>query len=137
MLSAGNGTKTVHAEIRNGATVRSAMDTIELVGDVTAVPGPHDIANALLRVQAPTPNPFRSGTRIGFELREAAEFEATVFTVSGRRVAVLAGGREEAGSGELSWDGRAASGETLPPGIYFISVRAGSERSTVKVVLGR
>jgi flagellar hook assembly protein FlgD len=42
-----------------------------------------------------------------------------------------------AGSQRFAWDGRDASGEHLPPGIYFLVLDAGGQRAAAKVTLLR
>lgn len=66
------------------------------------------------------PNPFSSGVRIA--PRSAARIQLDVFTASGRLVRSL--GRT---SGEpIVWDGRTASGDNVPAGVYVLrAVSAG------------
>lgn len=50
------------------------------------------------------PNPFNPVTNIAFELPEAAEISLNVFSLEGRRVAVLAEGQFSAGTHVISFD---------------------------------
>lgn len=137
-LSAGNGTKTVACELRNGTTVRTSADSIELAGQATATPGDGGIAVAAgLRVLPASPNPFRAATLISFDLHAEGPASAAVFDVTGRRVCVLADGRYPAGRHEVRWDGRDGSGREARPGLYFVRVRAAGSEAAVKVLYSR
>jgi uncharacterized protein YkwD len=74
-LSAGNGVKTVNAEIRNGATVRSASDAIVLNSDATGVAEVADNSDEAGASRASVlhpsaPNPLIASTKIAYTLRE-------------------------------------------------------------------
>lgn len=133
-LSAGDGAKTVRAEIRNGSgTVKSAEDTIELSGSaVTAV-----IDGVAPVLQPAFPNPFRHSTTLRFSLDAAAPVRVEVVDVTGRRVATLQDGDLSAGIHESVWDGRDAAGRPAAGGVYFLRMRAGSVERVLKVVLKR
>ena len=83
------------------------------------------------------PNPFNPMTVIAFHLPEAADIALEIYDVSGRSVARIAEGRWERGPHEVVWDGRNGSGVPCAAGIYFASLRAGSEQVTRKMVLIR
>jgi uncharacterized protein YkwD len=133
-LSAGNGVKTVNAELKSGTTVLAASDQVVLNGPVTAVPdGAASPAGPVLH--AAVPNPFTGSTRIAYELAEPGAVRLEVVDLAGRRVAVLANSETPAGRHEVSWDGRTDAGVRAARGIYFARlVTAGGVR-TVKMVL--
>lgn len=58
------------------------------------------------------PNPFNPATNISFELPEAAEISLSVYSLEGRRVAVLAEGQFSAGTHTISFDGASLSSGT-------------------------
>jgi len=70
------------------------------------------------------PEPFRAGTRIRFELIDAADVGLQVVDVAGRRVATrwLRGLRS--GLNEYAFDGRDDALDLLPSGIYFYTLAA-------------
>ncbi len=135
-LSPGNGTRTVEVEIRNGATVYGASDTIELDAPLTAVPdaGP-GAGPASLRPAAP--NPFYASTRLSYALTEAGPVRLAVYDLAGREVARLVVALQPAGEHAVSWNGRDDAGARRAPGIYFVRLVAGGTVRTVKVVLAR
>ena len=72
------------------------------------------------------PNPFNPATRITFRLAEASDVRLAVYDALGREVAVLVSNQMEAGTYEVAWDGRDASGRMLPSGVYLYRIEAGS-----------
>jgi predicted lipoprotein with Yx(FWY)xxD motif len=83
------------------------------------------------------PNPFASGTTMELVLRNGANVTMEVFDAAGRRVRAMDLGRRDAGSSDIRFDGRDDRARTLPSGVYFCRVRAGSEAITKKLVIAR
>jgi beta-glucosidase len=85
------------------------------------------------------PNPFNASTVILCTLPESNRGERLVLTLSdalGRNVQrfeAVPSGREH----RFLWDGRDESGLPLPSGLYFATVRSGTERQTRKMLLMR
>jgi hypothetical protein len=63
------------------------------------------------------------------------QVDVGIYTVDGRRIAILARGHFEEGRHNLSWDRRDAGGRTLPQGIYFLRLDAGGHRQTRKIAV--
>ncbi|MDZ7268865.1 MAG: right-handed parallel beta-helix repeat-containing protein [candidate division KSB1 bacterium] len=85
------------------------------------------------------PNPFsaaggaggnQTGTRIAFDLREAAEVNIVIFNLLGQKVKTLTDTLTPAGRHVLMWDGRGSSGEALAAGTYLCRMRV-SQRGVV------
>lgn len=89
---------------------------------------------AIAIVRAPAPNPFRTSTSIGYDVRLPTHLSAAVYNASGARIRSLAE-RTVTGPGALTWDGCLRSGARAPVGIYFLRVEMGDVRETRKVVL--
>jgi hypothetical protein len=86
---------------------------------------------------APTsPNPFTDRARVVYTLREPGEVRVTVHDVTGRRVAVLAGGHRPAGRHRIDWDGR-SGGALLPAGTYVLRVEAAGVTRSEKIARDR
>lgn len=85
------------------------------------------------------PNPFRDDVKVDFETNlfdTQIQAHLEIFNINGSLVAktnskvLLSQGNK---ASQLSWDGHTASGSTIPPGVYLLSVRAGNGKSeTVK-----
>ena len=80
------------------------------------------------RAQSPRGGLLAEGGRISLELAQSADVDIRVYAADGRRVAVLARGRFEAGVHRLTLPA------TAPPGVYVVNGRAGSAPVSVKVL---
>lgn len=98
--------------VAGGASVDAAPD---LAAAAAQAPG---AAVAGLTVYPAYPNPFNPSTVVPFEVGAAAHVEIAVFDLLGRRVALLAEGRYEAGRYEARFDASA-----LPSGMYLLRSR--------------
>lgn len=80
------------------------------------------------------PNPFTEETTLEFHVASPEQTIVEVFDVLGRRQAVL---MDEVASGrqKIVWEGTGNSGQRLNSGIYFLSVRVGSNRELTKLVI--
>ncbi len=70
------------------------------------------------------PNPFLDATTIRYSLARGGAARLVVFDASGRRVRTLFDRVLPPGSGELTWDGTAEDGATLPAGAYFLRLES-------------
>jgi len=96
------------------------------------VPEPRTTSLAL---GAPAPNPSHAISAARVDLPEAMAVEAWVADIAGRRIAVLAAGETwPAGTRELRWDGRDASGRAVRAGVYTLHVRAGAWSAVRSIV---
>ncbi len=81
------------------------------------------------------PNPFNPQTRITFELPVASNVRLMVYDVLGREVARLAAGSYPAGTHAVTWDGRDATGASVPSGVYLYRIEAGRFTQTRRMTL--
>jgi flagellar hook assembly protein FlgD len=72
---------------------------------------------------------------IGYALPKSGFAKIEVYNLGGQRVRLLVDGPAEAGSSSVRWDGRGEQGRFLPPGAYFIKLRAEDRIASKKVVL--
>jgi hypothetical protein len=79
------------------------------------------------------PNPFRAEATLRFG-SVATVGSVEIFDVGGRRVRLLQASPVAGGVLEARWDGRDDSGRPVTPGVYFFSLRAGSEVVTGRLV---
>lgn len=79
------------------------------------------------------PNPFAATTALRFALPQPAHVRFEVLDAQGRRVALLADHRHEAGEHALAWDGRTSAGTKARPGVYFYRLEAGAHRAHGKL----
>lgn len=85
----------------------------------------------------PQPNPFSSEMHISFFVAADEMVDLSVLDVRGRVVATLASGVYAAGVHNATWSGLADDGTAASPGVYFVTMNAGSVRRTERVVLHR
>ena len=83
------------------------------------------------------PNPFNPTTTIRFDIPQRGEVRLAIYDVTGRLVATLVNGPEEAGRLSYQWDARESTGEDAASGIYFARLEAGEYVATRKMVLLR
>jgi hypothetical protein len=87
-----------------------------------------------LRLLPSHPNPFDSGTTLGFVLGEGGPVQVSIYDVSGRCIATLVDGNLEAGTYTRAWDGRNADGARVSAGMYFIRVESNGESAQQKLI---
>jgi hypothetical protein len=127
----------------------AALDTLTLIQDwlpasgtytltvATALPGDPNSSNDALSItvyvgeetDAPaglaagaahlTRNPFTETTALRFALVTEGSARLEIFDVAGRLVRALDAGQLAAGEHRLAWDGRDASGQPVPAGLYL------------------
>lgn len=123
-------------DLRNGGTYDIYSNRITQGG---AIPTPVGRTPAMpsLLVGDAYPNPFSAGTDLDIVLPQDADVSVEIFDVAGRHVRALDLGRFSAGVTRISFDGRDASAQPLPSGVYFLRVHAANETATRKLVIQR
>ena len=81
------------------------------------------------------PNPFQPPTRIAFSIPEVMRVRLLVYTVGGRLVRTLTDDIYGPGRHAVPWNGKSASGEKVPSGVYFYRLVAGRTEFRGKMVL--
>lgn len=76
------------------------------------------------------PNPFNPSTTIVYELSKRTVVNLSVFDLAARRVAQLVNGEQTAGRHEMTW-----SADGLPGGVYILSIHAGMESLSRRILL--
>lgn len=77
------------------------------------------------------------GSSIEYTLPEASQVQIVIYDPLGRKVITLLEEYQDAGSHSITWDGRNASGEPLPAGVYFLKFKAGEFSHKARVVILR
>lgn len=81
-----------------------------------------------------SPNPSRGDLALQITLEAPGEAELGIYDLGGRIVRRLHRGPLPIGVSRLNWDGRDDRGRALGAGIYFVRARAGTQRSSFKVL---
>jgi subtilisin-like proprotein convertase family protein len=109
---------------------------VRLTHDIaTDVGGAAENVPSRLALKGNVPNPFNPVTTIYFDLPKKMNVSLAVYEPSGRRVATLRSGEIEAGSHQVTWDGRDDSGREVSSGVYFYRLEAEKDVMTRKMVL--
>jgi hypothetical protein len=87
------------------------------------------------RLYRNSPNPFRLGTRIAYDLPVRSRVHLSIYDVVGRQVRRLADGWQDAGRYSLTWDGRDKKGRACPTGVYFCSLKTENRDAVEKMLL--
>ena len=103
------------------------------VDDLT-VGGELGSGTAGLRLLGASPNPFQGTSAITFALAAPSPVRVGFYGPSGSLVRELDLGTLVAGSHEVAWDGRTASGREVGAGAYFYVVRAGDSEESGRIV---
>lgn len=96
---------------------------------------PDDGSRSGTRLEPNLPNPIGEWTLLIYRLAEPGEVHIEIYDVSGREVAALADGFQNAGIHALRWEPRSADGVRLPGGVYFAVLDAGGVQDRRKVVV--
>ena len=93
---------------------------------------------------AASPGPARALTppdagalAVEFSVPAAMAVDLAVFDLMGRRVASLSHGVTPAGERSVRWDGRDASGQLAPVGVYLLRLEAGGASRALRFVIAR
>jgi len=81
------------------------------------------------------PNPFNPVTTIQFALKEAGPAEVTVYSMEGRKIAILVNEFMEAGTYQVQWNGKDQQGSPVSSGMYLYQLKAGNQRLVKKMML--
>jgi probable HAF family extracellular repeat protein len=104
--------------------------------DLDAVVGVDETAAITpARLHAPSPNPFRSGTTIRYDLTSSAPVSLTVHDVAGRTLRTLIQRSMARGSYAVRWDGRDDQQRAVTAGVYYVRLSTPSDDRTVRVSL--
>jgi beta-galactosidase len=81
------------------------------------------------------PNPFNSGTTIGYTLKNDAPVVIEIYNALGQKVKTLLDSRQNAGDQAVGWDGANDEGAPLSSGIFFCRFKTEGFVSTKKMLL--
>ncbi|MEZ4647583.1 MAG: FlgD immunoglobulin-like domain containing protein [Candidatus Eisenbacteria bacterium] len=90
-----------------------------------------------LVLDPPVPNPMRDSSTIRFVLPRAGDVRLRVFDVGGRSIGTLLREEMDAGEHTFTFDGRAAEGQVLVPGVYYTRLEADGRSTSQKLVIVR
>lgn len=124
-----------------GFAAGSAQSQSFLLNSATIVTSVIDSAH--LRAIAPQyfrllqnyPNPFNPETTIEYELPEKANVQINIFNGIGQLVKTFTPGSQPPGQHRLVWNGKNDKDQSLPSGLYYYQIKAGSFSDIRKMLL--
>ena len=81
------------------------------------------------------PNPFNPSTIIKFSIPQAAKVNIKVYNILGKEITELLNETRISGEYEINWNGTDNTGDSVPSGIYFITMTADRFSKTIKSIL--
>jgi hypothetical protein len=112
-------------------TVTHATSPVQIAPSLVEVPA----ATAGVVLYPPAPNPFNPRTTLSFSLPAASPCRLAVYGADGRRVRVLVDARLDAGTHDVTWDGRDGRGRQVAAGTYLLRLVAGDVAASRRLVL--
>lgn len=95
--------------------------------------GVPDVARGRVAFFPPTPNPFRGGVDLSFDLPRDGRVSLVAFDLSGRRVSGILDGFQAVGRHTVRWRAIDDSGAPLSAGVYLVQLKAGGFTATRRV----
>ncbi|MCP4550098.1 MAG: T9SS type A sorting domain-containing protein [bacterium] len=83
------------------------------------------------------PNPFALTTSISYNLESDSFVRIKVYDVQGKEIRTIVNGHRAAGGRSVVWDGLNNSGQRVGTGTYFARMQAGSDVSSIRMLLTR
>jgi len=83
------------------------------------------------------PNPTRGAISTRFAVARSSSIKLSVIDLQGREVQILANGRYQPGTYQVSWDGRTDRGGVLPAGMYFIRYQTPDKDIVSRIAITR
>jgi PKD repeat protein len=126
------------AHVPNGTLV-TLVFTAKALSDGVTMRGTIDLtkSGSATISSAAAPNPFKPYTNISYTLRDSGPVSIRIFSVNGQLVRSLREDTATPGSYEVRWNGKDDGGRTAPSGIYFVSIKQGTESSQTRIVMAR
>ena len=86
--------------------------------------------------KAPAPNPFNPSTQIRFDLPRSESVHLRIFDIRGSLVReLIEGDAYQPGNHSVTWNGRDNTGRSVPSGVYFYALEAGTHHARHKMLL--
>ncbi len=103
--------------------------------DSLPAPPPEPIVPVSFALKQNYPNPFNGKTHISFDVPATGAVKIIVFNILGQHVATLFDRTVEAGTYDITWDGKTDSGNETASGVYYYRLTTPKTRLTRKMIL--
>ena len=85
-------------------------------------------------LQGNYPNPFNPTTKIRFSNDRSSNVKVTVYSIKGEKVATIMNKQVNAGTYDVSWNGKSTNGKVVPSGMYLYDVESDGRRLQGKML---
>lgn len=128
----------IHRKIGTKGTTAADYDVTKNPSPMNCVPSTTNVSGTppypAIRLSV-GPNPFSALATFEFSLSSPASVDMTIYSVTGARVRRLETGLYPAGTARVLWDGRDASGRSVPSGTYLVKLSANAASVTTRVTI--
>lgn len=121
--------------IEQGGQFTSSRFTQIYKPDSTTSIGKDKLVPDAIKLYQNYPNPFNPITTIKFELNNTGSVTLKIYNILGKEIKLLLDDNLPAGEYNIQWNGKDDKGNIPPGGVYFIQLKAGNYRQTIKAVL--
>jgi len=83
------------------------------------------------------PNPFNGTTTLQYGLKEAGSVKLSVYNTRGQLIRTLVNESKSAGTFQVNWNGRDASGQQVCAGVYFFRLETSEGVKTAKGLMNK
>lgn len=87
------------------------------------------------KLQRNHPNPFKSSTTIGYDLKEPSKVVLEIFNLKGQLIRRLLNDSKVSGHHLVEWDGNDEHGNAVGSGIYQYRIKAGNYQNSLRMTL--
>jgi hypothetical protein len=108
------------------------VSEIELIEMGGALKSTQKVTAEPIKVTA-SPNPFRNGLTIDYNLPEDSHVNLVVYDLNGRIVRLLVNENQHEGPHHIVWDALSSSGNNLHNGIYLLKIESSAGSEVTKI----
>lgn len=109
--------------------MRATIQTVTSIAEIsTQIPDKFEVSQNY-------PNPFNPSTKFKYALPEGKNVKVIIYDLNGRRVTELVNNYQNAGTYEVTWNGKNDSGVKVASGSYIYRIEAGDFIQVKKMVL--
>ncbi len=136
-LDANGGSATRTYALVYGSTLEELEDNVDAANEAfnPVSPVSENSPIKVFRLGQNHPNPFNPSTSIKYSVVSEGHVELGVYDLSGRLIRTLVSETRGSGDHSVNWDGKNASGGSVPSGMYFYQFSSGGETTSRKMTL--
>jgi len=111
------------------------IDDVQIYGIENTITAVKDNPENYLSLLENYPNPFRTETRIKYDIPVSSHVSLTIVDLSGKLIKTLVDQNESPGIKNILWDGKDESGKKVETGIYIYRLSVGNRSLSRKMIL--